>query len=338
MTTAAELGIESVQDIVINIFKIDGTVRGDELDFLCPNPSHLDRKPSCGINLETGLWFCFSCGIAGDLPRLGEIVLKTSRDEILERIKPHSTEGVLSTVQRKLAALMHRESPARLRLPGPYEDGPLDELVYRGFSPITLEKWGVRYVEKETLAGKSGEFHIEKSIAIPIRDSASHLMAWCYRRTDSSPAWQPRYLYTPGISLSTLWFGLQHHHRSSEVVIVEGALDAMWLDQATVPALGLLGATNISERKVLYLQRYKRVVLLGDRDHAGALAVQKLGSILGPRVPVFIAKYPKWVKASDPQELHPTDLEVMLTQAVPWAYWKNSPRKLPRRRAKKSMM
>ncbi len=38
--------------------------RGDEIRVICP--VHEDRRPSCDLNLERGVWICRACGASGD--------------------------------------------------------------------------------------------------------------------------------------------------------------------------------------------------------------------------------------------------------------------------------
>jgi DNA primase len=320
MPTADEIGVDSVVEVLTTQYGLDGEEHGDEFLLTCPNPGHSDSHPSCGVNLKTGLFHCFACGVGGDLIRLGTLVLGLSREAVEEALKPHSTEALLSVVQRKLGNLRLTTMPSRkkdIKLPGPYRSGPLDALLERDFREDTLQKWGVRFCLREELQGKKGPFEIRNSIAIPIRDADGNLLCWCYRATKDSPGWQPKYLYTPEVDISRFWFGLQHNSKSENVVVVEGALDAMWLDQCGFPALALLGS-QMPEAKIKQLQRYKSVTILGDRDASGAIMVQKIGNILGDRMPVYVARYSTWMGADDPQQMNPVDLEIMLMRSIPW--------------------
>lgn len=46
---------------------LKGYKRGNELVCHCPNPDHKDSNPSFNLNLETGCYFCFGCGLRGKL-------------------------------------------------------------------------------------------------------------------------------------------------------------------------------------------------------------------------------------------------------------------------------
>lgn len=338
MARAAQLGIDSVYDVLTGLFALEGEVVDDEFKLLCINPSHDDRDPSLGVNLTTGYWNCFACGIGGDILDLGKRVLGISQREVRERLKPSTPEALLTSLQRKMSSIAvpkrHRKAPALL-LPGPYEDGPLDELYTRGFTDDTLRRWGVRFCIEEDLVKSNGEsFTVTNSIAIPIRDRNGTLLAWCYRATKGSARWQQenaRYLYTPGFPISEVWYGLEHHDDAPDIAVVEGALDVQWLDQCGFPAKGMLGS-HMGDRKIMQLQRHRTVTLFADRDNAGAQWVQRVGKMIGHLVPLYVVIYHKGIASMyvdpdetdkkkrkiDPQMLVPLDVELLMAKRIPW--------------------
>lgn len=336
MPKAADLGVTSVLDVVERIYRLEGEAQGAEYKFICVNPRHPESRPSCSVNLDSGYWHCFSCGVGGDLGELGVMALKKERSEVEDLLKPHTVEGMVDAVRARLASLSRPgRQPAAVQRPlgGPYDPGPLTAFRARGFNQETLEQYGVRFCQEQTLLSTKGtEFTIRNSIAIPIMDETGRTMAWCYRRTDSSPDWQPRYLYDREVS--HLWFGMQVHHSAKEVVIVEGAADSMWIHQCGFPSLGLLGAGMAGNNKksmrskVLRLLKYKSLVLLGDRDAGGMAWVQFIGETIGQRVPTKVALYSKWMSATDPQELPPVDVEIIMDRAIPWMRYRQRLRKL----------
>jgi len=337
---AADLGVDSVVDCLKYTFGLEeGITRSDEYVIHCVNPKHIDNESSLGINLETGYWHCWSCGIGGDLLDLGKRVLHVPQREVRELLKPTTPEAILANVQRRLAritlpARVRRTTP-NLALPGPYDDGPLDEMLARGFTMQTLREWGVRYVKHQTLTGNDGPFTITNCIAIPIRDSQGRLLAWCYRATADSAKWQrdgARYIYTPGFPISEVWFGL---HRldagTTDVTIVEGAADTMWVRQCGFQTLGLLGS-HMGMRKIKWLQNFRSVTLFADRDDAGASWVERVGREIGGRTQVYVVLYDKRIVRSyidinetdkrkrklDPQMLAPVDVELLVAGRITW--------------------
>jgi DNA primase len=169
------------------------------------------------------------------------------------------------------------------------------------------------------LTGKSGnKFNIYASIGIPIVDSRQNVVAWCYRRTKNSPEQQARYIYTGGAKIiNRTWFGLNHNQKAKHIVVVEGALDAMWCDQAGFPAIALLGS-QAGSSKLAQLDRYRSVTLLCDADAAGAMAVNRIGTALADKLMVRVARYRPGV-GNDPQELTPLELARAIREAIPWS-------------------
>lgn len=334
MPQAAEYGIGDIQEFLEGTLGLQGEVRGSdhraEYSIFCPNPNHNDTHPSTDINLVTGYWNCFACGIGGDILELAMKVTGKSRAQMLEVMKPNSEDAIKVKISKRLQHLNDtyfgkKDKPVQVPPSKRYDPGPHTYMRSRGFRQETLRKWGVRYVHREELEGKEGNFIIQHSVAIPIRDRHGNLLAWCYRATPDSPAWQQqnvRYLYTPGIDINELWFGVQFYYRAPEVVIVEGAIDCMWLDQAGIPALGLLGG-SMGDAKILELQRYRRVFLMGDRDDAGARWVERVGRLIGHRMPVHVCLYPSYTSAGDPEKVLPVDLEIMVAKALPWAVYRS---------------
>lgn len=337
MAKAIDLGVDSVIDVLKNLYHLDGEEHGDEFKIHCPNPKHIDRDPSTDVNLLTGYWNCLACGVGGDLAALGARVLDLPTHSVIEMLKPRSPEALLSSVQRRLAAIQLPRSRGKARpvlLPGPYEEGPYTELLERDFTQETIDKWGIRFCPVQTLTGKNGEFTIRDSIAIPIRDESGHLLAWCYRTTKDSPSWQPRYLYTPDFPISEVWFGLQHNHPGAarDIAIAEGALDAAWIDQCGFPCLAMLGS-KMGDRKIKRLQSYRSVTMFADRDNAGAQWIKRVGNDLGSVMPVRVVLYDKRITRTyvddndpdkkkrklDPQMMMPIDIELSMAKAVPWS-------------------
>ena len=319
MPLAEELGVDSVLDFLEQRLGMDGEVRGREYYTLCVNPRHMDsRIGNCSINLETGLWSCFACGKGGDLISLARYVWQISLEEARQRLEPASPEALLASLQVRMNRLT--EVPKKVVLEPPvsadnFAFGPYDELESRGFERQTLVDAGVRYVPVTTVQGNRGKFQIYASYGIPIRDAQGTLRAWCFRRTDASPDWQPRYLYDRPIS--TYWFGMDRAARERSVVVTEGALDSLACWQQGFPAVAMLGAT-MGQAKAGQLRRFEEVTLLGDRDAGGVLAVRTLGGLLDGRTALYVARYSPWMVGKDAAALHGVDLEIVLANRITW--------------------
>jgi DNA primase len=312
--------IANVEDIVVNVLGIEGKHRGNELDFLCP--VHDDRRPSAGVNLESGHWHCLACGAGGDLASLAVAVKGLSPQAAAALVKPDTPTALIASLQRtvhgRLGALQGTPDPPPLPH---YPTQPPDYLRGRGYTDETLQSYGVGYVQGDTLRyDRDRTISIRDYAAIPIRDEQDHLLAWCYRACHDTNL---RYLYTPGVKIADLWFGINLHADASSVVVTEGALDSMWVHQAGHPAIAMLGASNKSPSKVRALTQYRRVTLFLDHDAAGVRAVYELGEIIACRVPTLVARYPKGVTAKDPADLTPEQVTRAIKRAIPYSRWRN---------------
>ena len=341
MASALDLGIDDVLDVIQNIFLLEGTLRGKEFTIKCP--VHEDTNPSCDINIETGFWSCWSCPASGDLVELGHVVLKRPRTTIRNSLKIKDPNAKLQAVRRRLQARRAAERPPepdhrtwKPSIPpgGSYSPGPLDVLHNRGFTPETLERWGVRYVNRTVLQKDqgTGEFAIEHCFALPaIQDGEVKL--WTYGKTEKSHKWGQKYLNTPGVQKQKYWYGWDLIEDYDEVAICEGQLDAMWCDQWGIPALANLGSSLKNEEanfiKIEKLAKFKKVVLFMDRDAAGLLATQNMGALLHRRgIRVTVCKWPSWAlgptgkRAGDPQELDRLDLQIMYWRSESFVRWR----------------
>lgn len=352
MPLAEDLGIEDVEEVVTSLFGLEGQNLGNgEFRILCPvhEQDGLDHSPSCDVNLRTGQWNCFSCSASSDLVGLGKIVLGKTRREVLDLLRPNEPTAIaaairnrIKTRQRKIAnhndlyaPAVSRDSAVPIAPLGSYESGPLDSLIERGFKKKTLKRWGIRFVREMEMVKTNGDsFTIRKNVAIPIVGRDGSPVAWCYRATSESDNWQienAKYIYTAGVTetLSQNWFGLHRHRNQKEIVVVEGALDAMWCDQNGIPAVAMLGTSSKQFEKTALLTQFQRVTILPDRDAPGLIAALKLGDRLQSfGTPVRIALYRPWMTsakgkpASDPQELSPIDLELAVATASTWHEWR----------------
>lgn len=363
MAKAEALGVEDVQEVLTDLYGLDGRAAKGEYRCFCPvhEAGEVGHSPSVDVNLETGYWNCFSCPASGDLVDLGVVVMKNVpyeerkkqkvwsryRREIRQLLQPSDPTALAAAVHRRVTA--HRRSVQARPVTKARSDvliPPVDayefkypkDLKVRGFTKETLERWNIRYAREATLLKDDGKsFTVDNAIAIPIFDRKEVLLGWCYRATERSANWfqQARYIYTPGLQdvLSTMWFGMHLHKNVSEITVVEGGLDAIWCDQNGIPALGILGSQVKQLVKIRMLMDFRKVTLMTDRDNAGSTTAYHLGIALQERgVPCSVVRYPAWMlnrkgeRAKDPQDLSPLDLELAHIRAIPFITWRRGNR------------
>lgn len=345
MASATDLGVDDVLDVVQNIFGIEGTVyktnKGLQYKFLCV--VHQDSDPSAAVHLETGYWNCWSCRGGGDLIDLGKRATGKSRTEIRKLIAPDNPAAKAAAVSRRARAAQGLLRASQAKSEGRSVDVPQDypsggnfrDLKRRGFSKQTLRDWGVRYVEEATLTKEDGkEFTVDHAFAIPIKDSENgSTLGWCYRSSTKSRPWfrDVRYIYTPGINnvLNRTWFGLWENRSASEIVVTEGALDAMWVTQCGFPSVAILGNQAKQVAKIRKLMRFRNVTLFLDHDETGVGIASYLGDELIRRgVSVSVVRFASFMSkldgtpAKDANDLCPMDVEIAIARALPFSSWK----------------
>ena len=114
------------------------------------------------------------------------------------------------------------------------EDKPLPEIEFpfeKGRIPTWIYNRGI---SKESLLRWEAGVDDRAGLALPVRDSGSRMIGGVLRQRIA----EPRYLYYPGMKKSQVLFGqhlLPDHVKN--LYIVEGSLDAIWLDQHGYPVV-----------------------------------------------------------------------------------------------------
>lgn len=224
-------------------------------DFICP--LHNDTKPSASINLESGWWLCRAgCGkgwiesLTGELPEESP----DATDELLLRLLEEPRPEIQKELN--LQDYQHGITPRYM----------LD----RGFTVETLKRWDIGW-RAET-----------EAIVIPVLQGGKilgHIDRPIYTGNG------PKYDNQDGLKKSKVLFGLDMAVRygNDEVVVVEGPLDTIWVDQCGFPAVGLLGADLSQEQEQLLTKNFLSPILAFDADPAGQHATRDVSKRLNRR-------------------------------------------------------
>lgn len=247
---------------------IIGFISGEELRAKCP--LHDDSNPSFSLNLQTGLWICFSrCG-GGSFVDLVQKVLSYNFAEANEWIKTNGKRVSIQQLENQLELEFHRkpESPHYMPLDAGYitkynsltsDIMPL-WFLERGFTWETIWKWRIRYDP------------IWDAVTIPVF-MGDQFVGTITRNTQPQ---FPKYQNSPNLPKTEMLFG-EISPNQNYIILVEGCLDTLWLWQNGYNVGGLLG-TSISGTQLDILKRYKfgEIVLALDNDKAGIEATTKV--------------------------------------------------------------
>tara|TARA_R100000781_G_scaffold113428_1_gene81903 strand:+ start:2747 stop:3613 length:867 start_codon:yes stop_codon:yes gene_type:complete len=249
----------------------------DEFSIHCP--FHDDRRASCAVNVEKGVWNCFAgCGQGG----LNSFIWRISGKPWNEiQVEIQETDLDFSIGEFDLGI----KTPDEEDTFQPTYEGLVDindnHWIYqRGFTKEILKTWGCKQ-------NAYGDF------VLPVENEESETLGWITRRLELTP----KYLFSKGFRKSKALFGLNHLMDKDVIFICEGALDAIWLHQNGYNGLGILGAT-ISKNQIELLKKLKpqEVVLCLDNDEAGKKGTEKATFDLEDWFMISFIQFPKRYK------------------------------------------
>lgn len=294
---AEELGVEVER----------GRLVGGNLYARCP--LHEGDHLNFALHVTEGVWYCHrGCG-GGNIVTLVRALRGVSWAEAVSEVVRYEQGHVRSVGHEELVeALSARE-------PDEAEDPPRAVRAGR----LTRERWPswwpVRGFDAADWHGWDCMLDLDTGdVSIPVYHDRM-LVGEIRRRM---PGAEPKYLYSEGFRKSSVLFGEQRLGPGpAPLYVVEGPLDAIWLQHVGLAAVALLGS-RASVQQVLLLAGRPDIVVALDSDPAGRLGGYELVSalqVVSNRVRGLV-----W-PAKDPQELTPEEvLEATGRAREPVAY------------------
>src|SRR5215217_4439863 len=279
---------------------------------LCP--FHAEKSPSFSINAEEGLYYCFGCGVGGDVISFVREIEHLEFAEAVERLAARSgiqirydTEAVSQERQRR-ARLVGAMTQAvdwyhQRLLTGPDAKGARAYLRSRGYDGDVVRAYRIGWapegwdelcralklpadVAKDTGLGfvnKVGRLNdfFRGRVLFPIFDVRGDPVAFGGRRLAEGEG--PKYRNspeTPLYSKSRVLYGLNWAKSAvvdtNEVVVCEGYTDVIGLARAGVATGVATCGTALSDDHIRILKNFaRRLVLAYDADDAGQAAADR---------------------------------------------------------------
>lgn len=242
---------------------IEGRESGGELIAACPKhferTGRYDAHPSWSINLDTGLFLCFSCGYRGSLYTL---VMDIEGVADIEVAKEFVVKGSL---QNSIE-----------RIPGPYRPVVLRTGIpeSRLAAFTTPPAWALR---SRRVTATACEYYgalwstYDESWILPIRDHDGLLLGW----QEKSQTGRHFRNFPTGVKKSQTLFGY-HKFEGGQMVVVESPLDAVRLySEGVTGAVAVYGAI-VSRQQIQLMTAADEVVMALDADEAGRKASREL--------------------------------------------------------------
>jgi DNA primase len=332
---------------------------GNNVATRCPfHKGGEERRPSFGVNTETGVFHCFACHVKGNLWQLLEMLQvprETAKAE-LKQIQPILEEQAKQHKLQEQHSFEHQDPfkadyPLPEALLGVYELCPF-ELVNEGFSPDLLRDLEIGY---------DRENH---RIMYPLRDMYGNLAGFSGKATALTRSQYPKYKVYEGrrrgANGRTIksdfgdWFDEQFPNYRCEnhdflwnfdrvlpriramseadatVHIVEGFKACMWMIQSGFQDTVALMGSYISPRQQQMLHRLGcTVILCLDNDPPGRDATLNIGDLLWRPMygKVKVMPYPEEDEKTQPDDYEPWFLQGMVQGSKPYLDYINSRRR-----------
>jgi DNA primase len=312
------------------------TRRGRNMVGLCP--FHGEKTPSFNIYTENGSFYCFGCGVGGDVITF---IMKIENLDYIDAVKllaqrsgmempENNFDDSMSSLRKRIyeanretARFFHKQ------LYGPVGRKGLDYFRSRDLKETTIKHFGLGYADADrfslcnhlkSLGFKNSEivsanlaFQSKHSNAIydrfndrvmfPIIDLRGNVIAFGGRvLTDE----KPKYLNTsdtPVFKKSVNLFSLNNAKNTGErtLILCEGYMDVIAVNQAGIQnAVATLG-TALTPEQALLMKRYAdEVIICYDSDEAGQKATNRaIGLLRNAGLSVKVIAIPQ---GKDPDE------------------------------------
>ena len=302
---------------VLRVLESNGLIRmnkrtGDYMQIYCPIHSDgNEKKPSCGVLLKdqmkngkkypAGLFHCFSCGFAKNLPDAVSEILKNKSismsgldwlkenipdfngviyDSEIDQLVPSTTMQALQakyavdyimSMKNKAQQYVPEEELAKYRFTVPY-------MYDRKLTDWLIEKFDVGYDGHFIPAGGTKEI---PCITFPVRDKKGRTLFLCRRSIKGKMFNYPTGVTKPVYGLYELPDGCK------SLVVCESCFNALTSWRYGRPAVALLGTGNPYQMQQLKELGVHEFILALDPDDAGRRGAEKLKRELSQVALVF---------------------------------------------------
>jgi DNA primase len=284
-----DLSAVDVEDLLERLGVEDArmTAGGVEVTFSCPIGQH-SHGGAAYINSETTAWMCHGCHAHGNAITLVMEVQQVERATAERLLR----EWYGIEFDQPKGGSMVAEVEARLRAPDPEPErtrpprswllgarfdwvggeemgDPHRYMIERGFTPATLADWDIGY-----------DFLTDR-VTIPVFDLDGELFG--IKARDWTGQRKPKYLvlgdrtgksfgFAP-YEASEVVFGLHRQREHRKVVVCEGEMNSIALDQLGVLRPAAIGMSYFSDRQIeLLVREADEVVIYMDYGEAGHAA------------------------------------------------------------------
>ena len=290
-------------------------------NYMCCCPFHAESNASWGINKNTGAHNCFSCGAKGSLISL---VAKKKDISFKEAIKYlYDFAGIKSdkivinakTVNRQIKNILKEKIETPKEKADKYiMNAELPQYISRDFF-YGIEYFKNRGINKETINKNDISFcrkgFYKNRAIIPIKNLSGKMVS--FEARDLTRLAEKKVLYPKHTKIKLELYGLKRAKKRKEVIIVEGVMDALYLQQRGFNTISTFGVGIGVEQEELICRYFRKAYIAYDSDRAGKIATITVGKKLSLYLQVFVICLPK---GKDPDEISGDEFKVLLHNAT----------------------
>lgn len=292
--------------------------RGKNLVGLCP--FHSEKTPSFTVYPENGSFYCFGCGVGGDVITFTGLIENLDYIESVKYLAEKSgitlpQDGYDDSMQKLKNRIydINRETAKFFHNYLMSDDGKwaLQYLLGRGLTPKTIRQFGlgaapdswdslINHLKSKgftisemisaNVVGKSqrGSYYdrFRKRVMFPIINIRGNVVGFSGRAMPGEDKQGGKYVNTsdtPVYKKSENLFGINYakNNCSNQIILVEGNMDVISLHQSGFNnAVAPLGTAFTPEQVNLIARYTKEIVLMLDADAAGQKAIKRASQLL----------------------------------------------------------
>lgn len=228
----------------------------------CTSGEHSDSHPSMQVNIEEGMFHCWSCKFSGNVVKLLRS-LGIHQNLFLETKQPYR----IDKMKKKLRAIREKDT---FTLPKTRNSAYGN---FKGITPQTFKEFGAFF---------SSEMSLEDYVCVPIYQFGK--LKFIEGRLKFNDPDRPKYQRKPtGAPAGEVLFPIDKIEHNNTVILVEGLFDMLNLWQMGYKnVLCMFGANNFNKYKIelLNMLGITKVHILYDGDQMGRTASAKLKEFL----------------------------------------------------------
>ena len=292
--------------------------RGKNLGGLCP--FHSEKTPSFTVYPENGSFYCFGCGVGGDVITFTGLIENLDYIESVKLLAERSNiqlpqDGYDSSIQNVKNTVydINRETAKFFHSYLMSDSGKwaLNYYINRGLSLKTIKHFGlgaapdswdslinhlkakgfsINDMVTANVVGKSdrGSYYdrFRKRLMFPIINIRGNIIGFSGRALPEDEKKGGKYVNTsdtPVYKKSENLFGINFakSHCADKMILVEGNMDVISLHQAGFEnVVAPLGTAFTSEQANLIARYTKEIILMLDADAAGQKAIKRASELL----------------------------------------------------------